>query len=121
MGHVPKLPRSRRRSASGRKPRADRSRWAPAGRPDRGGPGYGSVERSMCLTRHAILPCTLRTAPIASTRLPLLTVDAYPREFDLPADGCHRLGMVEVRRPVRGSPPGCCEARYQCYDAAQGD
>jgi hypothetical protein len=50
-----------------------------------------------------------------------MTVDAYRREFDLPADGCHRLGMVEVRRPVRGSPPGCCEARYQCYDAAQGD
>ena len=63
--------------------KADRSRWAPAGR-----------------------------AP---------TVDAYRREFDLPAHGCHRLGMVEVRRPVRGSPPGRCEARYQCYDAAQGD
>jgi len=80
--------------------KAARSRWAPARRPDRGGPGYGSVQRSMCLTRHAILPCTLRTAPIASTRLRLLTVDAYRREFDLPADGCHRLGMVEVRRPV---------------------
>jgi hypothetical protein len=68
--------------------RADRSRWAPAGRADRGSWTWLRV------------------------RLEEYVLFEFFRSW---------AKMVEVWRPVRGSPLGCCEARYQCCDAAQGD